>query len=195
MKPAHLTHRRKNAALDADVTEDLPHHVTKEKEVNGGGDGAKNNKGHLVGENPNRKVKETKSFVKKTYRHLTSKSTDPDRVERISQLNASLTDVKKKERNAAGDDGQQVTPVYFQRILFARFLDQHMLASKDKPEGAEHCVEDSLPDVRQQQHETHFNEQSEVFEWHWGKKREKSFFVKETRQINGNYGKLCKKNF
>lgn len=48
VESSHLAHRGKNAALDADVVENFPHHVAEEEEVNSSGDGAEDDESHLL---------------------------------------------------------------------------------------------------------------------------------------------------
>jgi hypothetical protein len=102
-----------------------------------------------------------------TYGNFTSESADPNRVEWISQLDAAFANVKEEQRNATGHDRQQVLPVNFQGISLATFLDQHVLAGKNQPEGAQHGIENALSDVTEEQHELHLKVQGQVFEWHW----------------------------
>lgn len=82
-----------------------------------------------------------------TYGDFASEATDPDRVEGISQLNAALANVEEEQRDAAGDDRNQMPPVNLQGILLAGLLNQHVFAGEDQPEGAKHGVEDSLSNV------------------------------------------------
>lgn len=82
-------------------------------------------------------------------------------------MDTAFADVEEEEGNAPGDNGQQVTPVNFHGVLLARLLNQHMFASENEPKRAEHGVENSLTDVRQQQHEAHLDEQGEVLQGHW----------------------------
>lgn len=56
METAHLAHGREDAALNANVVKDLPHHVAEEEEVNGGGYGTEHDERHLMDMNVNRKL-------------------------------------------------------------------------------------------------------------------------------------------
>ena len=96
---------------------------------------------------------------------IRSEFCDPDGVERILQLDATLAHVKHKQTNAAKQDNGQIFPIGQQAVRLSHsVVTDQVLAGKYQPENGQVRVENSLLYVIEQVEPGHLVGQCQVFQ-------------------------------